>query len=119
MFILPIKPSNLSIWYFIISVFIINQSTEIISHQYFVFILDYEVIGEAKWQTLDNNGTENEVYAYGYKYSKFRAVLFHTLCILSCGIPYFALAYYPMIHRCKYINVSLRQATAIGSKWYF
>ncbi|KOB74466.1 putative ATPase type 13A3, partial [Operophtera brumata] len=74
----------------------------------------YEVIGEAKWQTLDSNGTENEVYVYGYQYSKFRAVLFHTLCILSCGIPYFAMAYYPMLHRCKYINVPLRHATAVG-----
>ncbi|CAH0627196.1 unnamed protein product [Chrysodeixis includens] len=74
---------------------------------------DYEVIGETQWQVLEDCGDEQTIKIYGYKYSKWRAILFHSACILLCGIPYFVLAYYPAYNRLKYVSCSLKLANQI------
>lgn len=74
---------------------------------------EYEVIGEAQWQILDNSGDEQIIKIYGLKYSKLRAFLYHTICILLCGLPYFVVAYYPSCNRFKYVKCSLKMAEEI------
>ncbi|CAG9785123.1 unnamed protein product [Diatraea saccharalis] len=74
---------------------------------------EYEVIGEGQWQTLENSGDEQIIKIYGFKYSKVRAILFHSTCILLCGLPYFALAYYPSYNRFKYLKCSLKMAEQV------
>ncbi|KAJ0179942.1 hypothetical protein K1T71_004533 [Dendrolimus kikuchii] len=74
---------------------------------------EYEVIGEAQWQILENSGDEQIIKIHGYKYSRLRAFLFHTICVLLCGLPYFALAYYPSCNRFKYLKCSLKTAEEI------
>ncbi|XP_059062171.1 polyamine-transporting ATPase 13A3-like [Achroia grisella] len=74
---------------------------------------EYEVIGEAQWQTLENSGDEQIIKIYGLKYSKIRGIFFHTFCILLCGLPYFILASYPSYNRFKYIKCSLKMAEEI------
>ncbi|CAB3243695.1 unnamed protein product [Arctia plantaginis] len=74
---------------------------------------EYEVIGETQWQTLENSGDEQTIKIYGFKHSKLRTALFHTVCILLCGLPYFALAYYPWFNKFKYIKCSLKTADVI------
>ncbi|XP_013188723.1 polyamine-transporting ATPase 13A3 [Amyelois transitella] len=74
---------------------------------------EYEVIGEAQWQALENNGDEQMIKIYGLKYSKIRAILFHSVCILLCGIPYFILASCPSYNRLRYTKCSLRMADEI------
>ncbi|XP_047526862.1 polyamine-transporting ATPase 13A3-like isoform X1 [Vanessa atalanta] len=71
---------------------------------------EYEVIGEAQWQILETNADEQVIKIYGYKYSKIRAVIFHTVCMSLCGLPYFAFSYYPTLNRFKYIKCSLKTA---------
>ncbi|XP_075970518.1 polyamine-transporting ATPase 13A3-like isoform X2 [Anticarsia gemmatalis] len=71
------------------------------------------VIGETQWQVLENSGDEQTIKIYGFKYSKLRATLFHTVCILLCGLPYFVLAYYPSYNRFKYTKCSLKTADEI------
>lgn len=78
-----------------------------------VFSDEYEVIGEAQWQTLESSGDEQVIKIYGFKYSKLRAILFHSTCMLLCGLPYFALAYYPSYNRFKYLKCSLKTAEFI------
>ncbi|XP_063379335.1 polyamine-transporting ATPase 13A3-like [Cydia fagiglandana] len=74
---------------------------------------DYEVIGEAQWQILENVVDEEIFKIYGYKYSKLRAIIFHTVCVALCGLPYFALGYYPSLNRFKYLKCSLKMAEEI------
>ncbi|XP_028179120.1 probable cation-transporting ATPase 13A3 [Ostrinia furnacalis] len=74
---------------------------------------EYEVIGEGQWQTLENSGDEQVIKIYGFKYSKVRAIIFHSTCILLCGLPYFALSYYQSYNRLKYIKCSLKTAEYI------
>ncbi|KAG6448590.1 probable cation-transporting ATPase 13A3 [Manduca sexta] len=74
---------------------------------------DYEVIGEAQWQILENSGEEQVIKIYGFLFSKLRAVVFHIVCVLLCGIPYFAISYYPTWHRFKYKKCSLKTAKEI------
>lgn len=77
---------------------------------------EYEVIGEGQWQTLENSGDEQVIKIYGFQYSKVRAILFHSSCILLCGLPYFALAYYPSYNKYKYLTCSLKTAEHICGK---
>ncbi|CAK1553646.1 unnamed protein product [Leptosia nina] len=73
---------------------------------------EYEVIGEAQWQMLE--GTDDQaIRIYGYRYSKLRSTIFHAICVSLCGLPYFALAYYPLYNRHKFIKCSLRTAENI------
>ncbi|CAH2236992.1 jg9485 [Pararge aegeria aegeria] len=74
---------------------------------------DYEVIGETHWQILENNGEDHVIKIYGYKYSKIRAIIFHSICIVLCGLPYFALAYYPTLNLFKYLKRSLKMAEEV------
>ncbi|KAL4710496.1 hypothetical protein ACJJTC_008898 [Scirpophaga incertulas] len=71
---------------------------------------EYEIIGEAQWQILESSGGDQTLKIYGFHYSRFRATLFHCICILLCGLPYFALAYYPSWNKLKYQKCSLRTA---------
>ncbi|KAI8428833.1 hypothetical protein MSG28_007488 [Choristoneura fumiferana] len=48
---------------------------------------DYEVIGEAQWQILENVVDEEIFKIYGFKYSKWRSIIFHAICIALCGLP--------------------------------
>ncbi|CAH1644254.1 unnamed protein product [Spodoptera littoralis] len=74
---------------------------------------EYEVIGETQWQIIESSGDEQTINIHGFKYSKLRATLLHTVCILLCGLPYFALAYYPSYNRFKYVKCSLKTAKEI------
>ncbi|XP_045764970.1 polyamine-transporting ATPase 13A3-like [Maniola jurtina] len=74
---------------------------------------DYEVIGETQWQILENISEDHVIKIYGYKYSKIRAIVFHSICALLCGLPYFALAYYPTLNRFKYLKCSLKMAEEV------
>ena len=78
---------------------------------------EYEVIGETQWQVIENSGDEQTINIHGFIYSKLRAILLHTVCILLCGLPYFALAYYPSYNRFKYIKCSLKAADYICGKF--
>ncbi|XP_022816187.1 probable cation-transporting ATPase 13A3 isoform X2 [Spodoptera litura] len=71
------------------------------------------VIGETQWQIIESSGDEQTINIHGFKYSKLRATLLHTVCILLCGLPYFALAYYPSYNRFKYVKCSLKTAKEI------
>ncbi|XP_047019982.1 polyamine-transporting ATPase 13A3 isoform X2 [Helicoverpa armigera] len=71
------------------------------------------VIGETQWQVIESSGDEQTINIHGFTYSKLRAALLHTVCILLCGLPYFALAYYPSYNRFKYIKCSLKTAKEI------
>ncbi|OWR45405.1 putative cation-transporting ATPase 13A3 [Danaus plexippus plexippus] len=71
---------------------------------------EYEVIGEAQWQLLENTPEDQVVKIYGLEYSKFRAFVFHSVCAMFCGLPYFVLSYYPKLHGLKYVKCSLRTA---------
>ncbi|XP_026328514.1 probable cation-transporting ATPase 13A3 isoform X2 [Hyposmocoma kahamanoa] len=79
-----------------------------------VAVDEYEVIGETQWQILETNSDEHIIKIHGLRYSKCRAVLFHTFCIGLCGIPYYVFSYYPRCHRFKYVNCSLKTADTIG-----
>ncbi|XP_041976131.1 polyamine-transporting ATPase 13A3-like [Aricia agestis] len=74
---------------------------------------EYEVIGETQWQILENKVDDQVIKIFGYKYSKIRAAVFHFCCIILCGIPYFALSYYPTLNRFKYLKCSLKTAKEI------
>lgn len=74
---------------------------------------EYEVIGEAFWQTLEIPGEEQILKIYGYKYSKMHALVFHSICTVLCGVPYIALLYYPKYNRFKYVKCSLKSAEKI------
>lgn len=78
---------------------------------------EYEVIGEAQWQVLETNADDQVIKIYGYKYSKLRAIIFHTVCIILCGLPYFAFAYYPTLHRFKYVKCSLKTAEELCGEY--
>ncbi|XP_038210252.1 probable cation-transporting ATPase 13A3 isoform X1 [Zerene cesonia] len=74
---------------------------------------EYEVIGEAQWQILEGSADDQAIRIYGYKYSRLRSTIFHTICVSLCGLPYFALAYHPAYNRFKYIKCSLKTAEDI------
>ncbi|XP_049865896.1 polyamine-transporting ATPase 13A3-like isoform X2 [Pectinophora gossypiella] len=74
---------------------------------------EYEVIGEAQWQILENTQDDQLIKIYGFKYSKLRAAIFHSICIALCGLPYFFLACYPSFNRFKYLKCSLRTAEEV------
>ncbi|KAJ8732100.1 hypothetical protein PYW08_014830 [Mythimna loreyi] len=74
---------------------------------------EYEVIGETQWQIIESSGDEQTINILGFRYSKLRAILLHIVCILLCGLPYFALAYYPSYNRFKYKKCSLKAAEEI------
>lgn len=83
-----------------------------------LYVIDeYEVIGEAQWQVLETNADDQVIKIYGYKYSKLRAIIFHTVCIILCGLPYFAFAYYPTLHRFKYVKCSLKTAEELCGEY--
>lgn len=74
---------------------------------------EYEVIGETQWQILENCCDEPPLTIYGFKHSKFHSILFHTICISLCGLPYLALVYYPSYKRFMYTKCSLKMADEI------
>lgn len=80
---------------------------------------EYEVIGEAQWQILETKSEEHIIKIHGLRYSKCRAVIFHTFCIGLCGIPYYVFSCYPRSNRFKYVKCSLKTADTIGCKYLF
>lgn len=86
----------------------------------FLYIADdYEVIGEAQWQILENVVDEEIFKIYGFKYSKWNSIIFHIICIVLCGLPYVAMAYYPSYNRFKYLKCSLKMAELICGKFIY
>lgn len=79
---------------------------------------EYEVIGEAQWQILETNSDEHIIKIHGLRYSKCRAVIFHTFCIGLCGIPYYIFSCYPRCHRFKYVKCSLKTADTLGCEYF-
>ncbi|XP_013178033.1 PREDICTED: probable cation-transporting ATPase 13A3 [Papilio xuthus] len=77
---------------------------------------EYEVIGDPQWQIFENAVDDQIIRIRGYKYSKFRSILFHSVCIALGGLPYFALSNYPKYYKLQYIKSSLKFANVICGK---
>lgn len=84
----------------------------------YAFSDDYEIIGEAHWQILENaqQGTDEVVLrVYGYRENFMRKFVFHLCGVLLCCIPYFVVSYYPKYGMLKYSKCSLNSAKIVFS----